>query len=38
MGLDISIAITDARGQQSKAFKILRKITFNLKFHTQPKY
>lgn len=38
MGLDTSIAIADARGQQSNAFKILRKMTFNLKFHTQSMY
>ena len=38
MGLDISIAITDVRGQQSKTFKMLRKMTSNLKFHTQPKH
>ena len=37
MRLDISIATADSIGQLSNAFEILRKMTFNLKFHTQPK-
>lgn len=35
MELDISTAIADTGGLQSNAFKIPRKMTFNLKFHTQ---